>query len=310
MKGVSNKTAIFTHMNETGMGERSLFLREVEWVLHAPPLLMHEAWSPGIALWPDSWLDEYDASAALHEAMKAGAGWRHPSGMLGKQFETVASFCLKQIPSLEVMAEGVRAEERGRTLGELDMLIRDTSSGEWIHLEMACKYYLGSRTSRSWQRWVGLNPADRLDIKVARLEMQLALSDLEAVRHQLPQGTPKKLHRAVWLTGFFFVPFDRIGHHPLPEYAHPQHCGGWWARVGQLSAQSGREAQWIVLPRKEWLARWESASPALMTGDELIREIRRMPASFRGCMVVQAIQKGSSWIEVSRGMVVPDKWPG
>ena len=60
-----------------------------------------------------------------------------------------------------------------RTAGEIDLLVE--RAGEVLHLELAVKFYLSTSGSAQWDTWVGVDPVDRLDIKLDKFKTQIAL---------------------------------------------------------------------------------------------------------------------------------------
>ena len=94
---------------------------------------------------------------------------------LGKRFEQLVNWWFEACPEYEVLSKNLVIQGRDRTLGEMDLIVRDTQDSQVLHLELACKFYLQTRVSGSWHHWVGMDPKDRLDLKLDKLESQLKL---------------------------------------------------------------------------------------------------------------------------------------
>jgi len=85
--------------------------------------------------------------------------------------------------NLERIASNLPFRHQGRTLGELDLLVRDHLDGTLWHWELALKFYLGTE-----QAWFGPNSHDTLDRKARHLfDQQLPRSSMPEVRAQLAE---------------------------------------------------------------------------------------------------------------------------
>ena len=100
---------------------------------------------------------------------------------LGRYAESLLAFWLAHAPHCQLIARNhpVRSEN-GQTLGAADFLCLLDSAP--YHLELTCKYY-GGTTPDDFQ---GLNPADTLLSKAAKLQQQCHLFHTPQVRAQLP----------------------------------------------------------------------------------------------------------------------------
>ena len=100
---------------------------------------------------------------------------------LGRYAESLLAFWLAHAPHCQLIARNhpVRSES-GQTLGAADFLCLLDSAP--YHLELTCKYY-GGTTTDDFQ---GLNPADTLLGKAAKLQQQCHLFHTPQARAQLP----------------------------------------------------------------------------------------------------------------------------
>ena len=101
---------------------------------------------------------------------------------LGHRFEKLIQHWFDFHPEYTLKAHNAVLQDAKMTLGELDLLVE--KSGKWTHIELACKFYLGIGQSRDWSHWIGVNPQDRLDLKMDKLQRQISLlhSDSEIGR--------------------------------------------------------------------------------------------------------------------------------
>ncbi|WP_274570715.1 DUF1853 family protein [Neisseria leonii] len=148
-------------------------VRDLAALLTAPPL-----WDSGVE-WPVRallgrsglrfLLSLNDDPAPLTAYLAAHAPF---GGRLGVYAERLLAFWLDNAPHCRLLAHNLPVEENGRRLGALDFVAE--ADGRCLHIELACKYY-GAESGRAADL-VGLNAADRLADKAAKLHKQLALS--------------------------------------------------------------------------------------------------------------------------------------
>ena len=116
--------------------------------------------------------------APLQQWLEQEAPFGH---RLGRYAESLLAFWLAHAPHCQLIARNhpVRSES-GQTLGAADFLCLLDSAP--YHLELTCKYY-GGTTPADFQ---GLNPADTLLGKAAKLQQQCRLFHTPQTRAQLP----------------------------------------------------------------------------------------------------------------------------
>ncbi|WP_064088120.1 DUF1853 family protein [Eikenella corrodens] len=119
-----------------------------------------------------------DAPAPLTQWLEQEAPFGH---RLGHYAESLLAFWLTHAPHCQLIARNhpVRSES-GQTLGAADFLCLLDSAP--YHLELTCKYYGGTAPDD----FQGLNPADTLLGKAAKLQQQCRLFHTPQARAQLP----------------------------------------------------------------------------------------------------------------------------
>ena len=119
-----------------------------------------------------------DAPAPLTQWLEQEAPFGH---RLGRYAESLLAFWLARAPHCQLIARNhpVRSES-GQTLGAADFLCLLDSAP--YHLELTCKYYGGTAPDD----FQGLNPADTLLGKAAKLQQQCRLFHTPQARAQLP----------------------------------------------------------------------------------------------------------------------------
>ena len=105
---------------------------------------------------------------------------------LGHLYEQALSRLLEASDALTLLASHQQVfAEGGRILGELDFLLQDVGRAQYIHLELAVKFYLAVKRDDGWQ-FPGPDPRDNWQRKLDRLRThQLRLSRLPEARQLL-----------------------------------------------------------------------------------------------------------------------------
>lgn len=274
-------------------------VRELAWTLLAPPMIettecrvRHPLAASGWATRPQllaDWLEQLDrAPAALREWLA-----RQPIRRLGHYYECLWQFAVQAAPGVELLAHNLPVRDGNRTLGELDLLLRDEEGIH--HSELAVKFYLGLPESGE-VRWWGPNVRDRLDLKLAHLcRHQLALSSHPAARALLPEGP---LDSSLWLGGWLFYP--TAGALQAPCGSAAEHPRGSWRLFSE--GLPSATAHWVELPRLSWLAPLRRAErPAPLT--ELA------PLTLPRLLARMQQHRDGHWHEVERLFVMPGDWP-
>ncbi len=174
---------------------------------------------------------------------------------LGRYYEWLWQQLLRTQP-VEVISNLV-VQGQARTLGEFDLLYRGGSDAHPVHRELAVKFYLcAPNTDGSMPgHWVGPNPKDRLDLKLAHmLGAQVRLGQHKEAQEQLArlcwtEPTPEAL-----IQGRLYRHWR--GQPALAAPLNPVALQGLWLHRSELSAftRTYPQLDWERLPRLCWLA--------------------------------------------------------
>jgi hypothetical protein len=193
------------------------------------------------------------------------------SPRLGIYFETLWQYFIARDEQLSLIAHNLQIEKNKKTLGEFDLIYQDLLNGDYVHLELAIKFYLNCSTSMadkqtgfdaSLQYWLGPNQIDRLDKKLARLlDHQILLADNSEAKQALKQLGADKLQKSIALKGTLFYPnvlssqrlFDAADNTANRTLA-PDHQQGRWLHYQHFPAISSQAGYWKKLPRAHWIS--------------------------------------------------------
>jgi len=282
-------------------------VRHLAWLCSAPQLLEGPAAFALHHHLPADWwerLQQWDRSPDTGPAVLTEAA--HPR--LGLYFERLYECVMTQLLGWELLAKNLQIAGQGRTLGELDFVLRNPASGQVEHHEIAVKFYLGYRDNADSQPlWYGPNTSDRLDLKTARLlnhqvrmtERPETLAALEAA------GLPQPSKARIFMPGYLFYPDDRTL--PAPAGVPGDHARGAWRYASQVKPD---EVQcWAHLRKPHWLGPWVQSQ----TPDPEAAQARLAQVQARGTPRLFARlgpqSGGGDWVEEERFFVVPDPWP-
>lgn len=170
---------------------------------------------------------------------------------LGHLYEDALAMLLDVSPHYQLLARNVQLQPNAQTtLGELDFLIRDLTSGQLIHLELATKFYLAVETENGFDL-PGPDPIDNYHRKLDRLRThQLRLTDMH--RADLPEVFQEE--DIITQQLIYGCLFDSIHatHRAQPTFIHPHCRRGRWLSVDEVVDHFGSDVEFHVIPKSLW----------------------------------------------------------
>ncbi|QCI15424.1 DUF1853 family protein [Pseudomonas putida] len=288
-------------------------VRDLAWALLSPPLLDTPPCPQRHPLAGSAWAADpqrlHDWLLALDDDAQALHAWlaRITSRRLGLYYEGLWQFALAQAPGVELLAANLAIRAEGRTLGELDILLRDGDGTH--HLELAIKLYLGPTEGdgRDAAQWLGPGCHDRLGSKLAHVAgHQLPMSGDARSREMLAGLGVGQLQAHLWLGGYLFYPWP--GHADAPAGANPEHLRGRWVR--RRDWPLGDEARWQPVARQAWLAPVRVMADECWTPAQFAQWLAALPERAPAQLLVRLEQEADgAWQEVERVFLVADSWP-
>ena len=166
---------------------------------------------------------------------------------LGKYAEELLYFYFKNSPKYSLLGHNIQLIDDKLTVGEIDYLLQENSTGNLIHLELAIKYFLKINIDGEDQ-WIGPSTKDNLSRKRNKLiNHQLRL--VEDYNRLIPAELQKKhFTPQLLLKGAEFI--------HLKEYAITEnpYKNAWWLHIENLKNIHQENQQYSIVPnRKDWI---------------------------------------------------------
>ncbi len=170
---------------------------------------------------------------------------------LGYLYEDALATMLESTPRYEVLAKGLQIrDETGRTLGELDFLLRDSVTARLIHLELAVKFYLAIQTNDELLL-PGPDARDNYFRKLDKMrshQLQLA----QKFQHLLPEEfRSKKIDVQHLVQGCIFQHISSTK--PIDAaFLNPNGRRGKWLHASECEGYFGSKPTLEIIPKALW----------------------------------------------------------
>ncbi len=266
------------------------------------------------ALFSQALLESLRQAPLLVEDLPEACSWANPLGVeangtvlnfeqkLGHLYEDALELLIRGCGGLQLLAKNLQiADASGRTLGEMDFLIRNLESGEVFQLELAVKFYLAFLDTAGVERYPGPDPRDNWINKLNRMrERQLRLSETAEARKMLAERFG--VEEVVVRQRIYGMIFDPIAAEQLsaPPCIAAGCRRGKWLYVKEFDERYGSLRSARIVPKCLWpVPLKEALLDCLPTVS--VSELRAQAA--QRCVLF--------WDEAVGEVVflVPDEWP-
>jgi hypothetical protein len=257
---------------------------------------------------PDDWRLRLAGWAAAPDTRPASLAEPAPP-RLGYYFERLYECVLTELMGWTLLGKNLQVRDAaGRTLGELDFVLRNPHTGGVEHHEIAVKFYLGHDGDGEETVWYGPNSHDRLDLKAHRLlDHQSRQGERPETRALLAElGIDGPMVPRVFMPGYLFYPTGQEA--DLPDFVPRDHLRGRWLYYQDTLSVDTR--CWVPLHKPHWIGPWSQAEqPDQDVSDAALASVEEQhrPRLFAS---LEQVPDTGLWQETARTFVVPPGWPG
>jgi len=170
---------------------------------------------------------------------------------LGYLYEDALAVMLESTPRYGSVERGIQVRrEAGHTLGELDFLLRDLSSGRMIHLELAVKFYLALETESGFLL-PGPDARDNFFRKLEKMRSHQLLL-VEKFRDLLPARFREEEIVVQQLVQGCIFNHVNASRQVNVEFLNPKGRRGKWLHAEECSEYFGENALLEIIPKPLW----------------------------------------------------------
>ncbi|GGY58880.1 DUF1853 family protein [Marinobacter zhanjiangensis] len=279
----------------------------VAWLCQAPQLLDSPQTFALADYLPEDWRSRLAGWEAKPDTRPASL--TEPANpRLGYYFERLYECVVTQLMGWTLLAKNLQVRDAaGRTLGELDFVLRNPRTGAVEHHEIAVKFYLGYGGKGCNTLWYGPNSHDRLDVKAHRLlDHQSRQGERPETRALLAElGIDGPVVPRVFMPGYLFYPAAQKV--DLPDFVPRDHLRGHWLYHQDTLSVDTRH--WVPLHKPHWMGPWSQAErPDEAVSAEALASVEEQYRPRLFAALAQAPGSGL-WQETARTFVVPSRWP-
>ena len=218
---------------------------------------------------------------------------------LGKYAEELLYFYFKNSHKYSLLGHNIQLIDDKLTVGEIDYLLQENSTGNLIHLELAIKYFLKINIQEEDQ-WIGPSTKDNLSRKRNKL-VNHQLRIVEEYNRLLPPELQKKdFTPQLLLKGAEFIHLKDYGTTENPFK------NAWWEHIENLEHIHKGNQQYTIVPnRKDWIFPFNNRLER-MSFDLLEIEITDYLELQNEILISRFSEDGTP---LDRGFIVRSNWP-
>lgn len=226
---------------------------------------------------------------------------------MGKYFEQLILFMLEKDPRFKVFLANHQIMDDKRTIGELDIILKDLETSSMEHWELCLKFYLQSKLTTDQQVMLGPDAKDSMDRKVRKLiGHQMKLSKHSSIKYLV--GT-ENIESKLFMKGQLFY---HLGQKEVTATsANPKCETGWWCFQSELNNVLNKSHKYLIINKPNWIGKQSLQSDTeLPSLDEFIAKTEyHFKTESNTLMLVGLAETSSGWVERTRGFVVANDWP-
>ena len=171
---------------------------------------------------------------------------------LGHLVERIVSRLVNASSNYKLLYENLQIRNNEKTIGELDFIIQEYSSGQTLHVELAYKFYLydPSISDQMINNWIGPNRKDSLIEKLVKLKRhQFPLLFMNNTRTRVKEIEIDKTEQALCLVALLFIPYKSEAKFNI-EYK--RNIKGYYLDVETFRALNHSGCKYCIPDKRAW----------------------------------------------------------
>ena len=226
---------------------------------------------------------------------------------MGKYFEQLVFFILQRDERYEINLQNHQIVEGKTTVGEIDLVVRDTVSDRLEHWEIALKFYLQSTPGSEQNTMLGPDAKDNLARKIKKLtEHQMTLSSHSQIQDLI---NAQSIDCKLLIKGQFFYHLNN--NDMAPTGSNPAHDSGWWCFHSEVEKILDDNLKWTTVGKPDWIGNHQATDGhALQSHHQLSAFLAdHFSNENQAVLCVGMKESDGIWQETKRGFVVNNNWP-
>ncbi len=219
---------------------------------------------------------------------------------LGSYFEKLIEVACLSDNQTNIIKTNYQVIKEKETFGEFDLILKRAQ--EFFHVELAVKFYLGTKECKEISDFIGPGKRDRFDLKIDKIvDKQSSLSKTIEAQEALQNIGIKKVTPKIYLKGALFYPINLFRNNTFPaiKNINPYHLKGWWAHEKYLN-ELDNECLWSPLEKPHQLSLKNHQKP--MSFEEIKTYIKNKS------WPVMVVRLDRNLKAIDRGFVMPNEW--
>ncbi|MCK5907305.1 MAG: DUF1853 family protein, partial [Flavobacteriales bacterium] len=224
---------------------------------------------------------------------------------LGRYFENLLLFYFNFHPNIEVIEFGKQIFSGKRTIGEMDFILKNISTGQIVHLETALKYFAKEKDRTNFHSYICPNGSRTFGEKIDKIfSKQLKITETPEAMEFLKSIDVYPVKSFHFIKGTLFYHPDEADA-VINERLNPLHLKGWWIYYKEIESLSNN-SKYKLVHKLKWLSpEIEINDDKLLSKTQLLVELNQhFEIISQGQMIVEYYDVNGVWVEKSRGFVL------
>jgi len=174
--------------------------------------------------------------------------------VLGKRIELFFKSAINSSEEFQLIANNIQIQNKERTLGELDFIIKDLVSTQFLHIELMYKFYIyDPEIPEEIARWIGPNRKDSFLEKLEKVKNNQfsLLYTTEAREYLRSLGLEtEEIKQKICFKATLFIP-KHLQNHKFKDINN-ECIAGFWFHFKDFEKYDGANFQFYAPEKQDW----------------------------------------------------------